>query len=107
MTPSSTPESRVRQAEYRFRCIGCGNVVETAGQNFRCGKCQDLLEIIYPARNLPDSKESAADLKSLWRQRKLSAAAVDLSGVWRFRDLLPALENEGAAITLREGNTAL
>jgi threonine synthase len=107
MPPSSTPESRVHQAEYRFRCIGCGTVVEDAGQNFRCGNCQDLLEIIYPSRTKAGDKPVAPDLKATWIQRKLSSMAVDLSGVWRFRDLLPTLNDEAKAITLREGNTPL
>src|SRR5229473_7232678 len=34
-------------------------------------------------------------------------ACGDLSGVWRFRELLPALDDEGKAITLCEGNTPL
>ena len=44
------------------------------------------------------------DLKSSWRDR-VSSHAVDLSGVWRFRDLLPNLETDEQAVTLREGNT--
>jgi threonine synthase len=107
MPPPSTPQFRVRETEYRFHCIGCGDVVDSAGQNFRCANCQDLLEIVYPMRNLPGGKLSASDLKTTWRQRRLSTAAVDLSGVWRFRDLLPSLKDEATAITLREGDTPL
>ena len=47
------------------------------------------------------------ELKAIWHERRLSQSAVDLSGVWRFRDLLPALESDDHAITLREGNTPL
>jgi len=50
---------------------------------------------------------NAADLKSLWRQRKVSLIPVDQSGVWRFRELLPSLSDWNDAITLREGNTPL
>ncbi|MFZ0774813.1 MAG: threonine synthase [Candidatus Sulfotelmatobacter sp.] len=46
-------------------------------------------------------------MKSIWRQRRCSNAALDLSGVWRFRELLPTPESEGRVITLREGNTPL
>jgi threonine synthase len=63
-----------------------------------------LLEITYPS--LVSVGQNAADLKSAWRERRLSNASVDLSGVWRFRELLPALPDD-QAITLREGNTPL
>lgn len=98
--PNSAPG--VRPTDFRFRCIACGNLSDDASQNFRCGSCGDLLEITYP-----QWKENAGDLKTAWRQRRLSQAAIDLSGVWRFRELLPALENGDQAITLREGNTPL
>jgi threonine synthase len=65
-----------------------------------------LLEITYP-----HWKKNGADLKSIWRDRRLSHSAIDLSGVWRFRELLPSLDNpedsNDQAITLREGNTPL
>jgi threonine synthase len=102
--PSSSGPG-VLPAAFRFRCIGCGDLSETASQNFRCPQCKDLLEITYP-----QGKESSFDptkLKSTWRNRQLSSTPIDQSGVWRFRDLLPALPSEGQAITLREGNTPL
>jgi threonine synthase len=102
MTSIPTSAPGVRQTDFRFRCIACGNLSDDASQNFRCANCGDLLEITYP-----HWKETAADLKSTWRQRRLSQSAIDLSGVWRFRELLPALENNDQAITLREGNTPL
>ncbi len=93
------------QAEFQFRCIGCGGVSESASQDFRCPDCSDLLEITYP--KWKDSPLDASQLKSTWCQRRLSQSAADLSGVWRFRDLLPALDAEQHIITLREGNTPL
>ncbi len=104
MSPSTSAPG-VRQADFRFRCIACGDLSETASQDFRCAHCGDLLEITYPRwkEAEPDSEE----LKAAWRQRRLSQSAVDLSGVWRFRDLLPELGDETNAITLREGNTPL
>jgi len=102
MSSTSTP---ARQANFRFRCIACGDGSDAAGQDFRCGHCGDLLEITYPAWK--ESKPDAAALKSSWRDRKLSSKPADQSGVWRFRDLLPALEKDDQAITLREGNTPL
>jgi threonine synthase len=94
----------VSQKTFRFRCIACGDVGDGAGQDFRCGKCGDLLEVTYPSWK--GSKSSAATLKDTWKNRKLSSEPADLSGVWRFRDLLPAIETE-QIITLREGNTPL
>jgi len=95
----------VRRADFRFRCIACGDVSNEAGQNFRCPHCKDLLEITYP--NWKKADLSAEKLKSTWRHRRLSQSAVDLSGVWRFRDVLPAVASDEKAITLREGNTPL
>ena len=92
----------------RLRCIACGATPDSAGQNFRCGACGDLLEFFFPGWT-PDSPvfEPAA-LKALWLQRRTSRDALDQSGVWRFRELLPHIPNpEEHAITLREGNTPL
>src|SRR4051794_5558529 len=105
MSSLSTSAAGVHKSEYRFRCIGCGDLSNAAGQDFRCAHCGDLLEIAYS--NLKEVTPDAAKLKFLWRERRASQKPVDLSGVWRFRDLLPALDDEDAAITLREGNTPL
>jgi threonine synthase len=102
MPSSSTSTPGLRHTAFRFRCIGCGDLGETAAQNFRCARCGDLLEITYP-----EWKVDAPTLKAIWRERRFSQSAVDLSGVWRFRELLPAIESDGQAITLREGNTPL
>jgi threonine synthase len=110
MPHSTTSEPRVHQSEFLFRCIACGDAGDRASQDFRCGRCHDLLEITYPqwSRSAAGSTECRADgLKAVWKQRRLSSLAVDLSGVWRFREVLPSLESEGHAITLREGNTPL
>jgi len=104
MPSSLTSTSSAHQADYRFRCIQCGELSDAAGQDFRCAHCQDLLEIVYPVWN--ESKPQPSALKSCWRDRRLSSTKVDLSGVWRFRDLLPAVD-EQYVITLREGNTPL
>jgi len=104
MSPSTSAPG-VRQADFRFRCIACGDLSEAASQDFRCAHCGDLLEITYP--RWKEAEPDAEKLKGAWRQRRLSQSAVDLSGVWRFRDLLPELGDEANAITLREGNTPL
>ena len=88
----------------QLRCISCGLVHGKAGQSFRCSECGDLLEIAYPhfeQRIIASSPE----LKSCWRDRKLSSDPADQSGVWRFRDLLPQLRDRNSLVSLREGNT--
>ena len=85
----------------RLRCISCGAKPDSAGQNFRCAACGDLLEFFFPDWNL-DSRS----LKSLWLDRRASRKTLDQSGVWRFREVLPHIP-EQHAITLREGNTPL
>ena len=101
--PPSTSAPGVRQTDYRFRCIACGDVSDKASQDFRCAQCGDLLEITYP--HWKERAPHSDALKSAWRERRLSQLAIDLSGVWRFRDLLPTLDDDQCAITLREGNT--
>jgi threonine synthase len=103
-SPSATAPG-VRQGDFRFRCIVCGDLSDQASQDFRCAHCGDLLEIVYP--NWKQERPHAAQLKAAWRDRKVSSSPADQSGVWRFRDLLPRIDNEQDAITLREGNTPL
>jgi len=105
MSSTSPSAPGVRQADFQFRCIACGELSGSARQDFRCQGCGDLLEITYPGWK--QAKPDPDELKSTWRNRKLSRSPIDLSGVWRFRDLLPALEDDQQAITLREGNTPL
>ena len=103
MSSLSTSAPGVRPADFRFRCIACGDVRDKASRDFRCATCGDLLEIAYP-----DWKDvDASELKSAWSGRRMSQSAIDLSGVWRFRELLPGLDDPQEAITLREGNTPL
>jgi len=102
MAPQVT-SARDVGAAFRFRCIACGHLSESAGQDFRCPDCGDLLEIIYPQWR--ESRPDPIGLKSLWRERRTLQEPIDLSGVWRFRELLPALGDDGQAVTLREGNT--
>jgi threonine synthase len=103
LVSSSSPG--VQQQNFRFRCIGCSDLSDSASQDFRCANCRDLLEITYSTWT--GSKPDPVTLKSAWQKRRLSPKPVDLSGVWRFRDLLPALDDENQVITLREGNTPL
>jgi threonine synthase len=103
---TSTPDvsRKARPLVFRFRCIACGHLSDDAAQNFRCVNCGDLLEITYP--RWKEAKPNADQLKSAWKQRRLSLDSVDLSGVWRFREFLPSVSDQ-AVITLREGNTPL
>ena len=105
MAPLFTSAPGVQQAAFRFRCIACGHLSDSASQNFRCQQCKDLLEITYP--RWKEARPDAAKLKSTWRDRRLSSTPIDLSGVWRFRELLPAPASDDQAISLREGNTPL
>jgi threonine synthase len=104
MPSTSIPKPGV-QSDFQFRCIACGSSSGDANKDFRCSACGDLLDISYP--QWKEKKPGAATLKTAWRDRRMSNAAIDLSGVWRFRELLPALDDERSAITLREGNTPL
>jgi threonine synthase len=90
-----------------MRCIGCGAIAEAAAKDFRCAECGDLLEIAFPGWKAESKApgKSAAQLKSLWKERRSSNLPVDQSGVWRFRELLPPLASGIEPITLREGNT--
>jgi len=85
----------------RLRCIACGATPDSAGQDFRCANCGDLLEFVFSGWSF-----DPAALKALWLNRKTSRNPLDQSGVWRFRELLPHIPEEHA-ITLREGNTPL
>jgi threonine synthase len=105
MRSSAASEAGVTPATFGFHCIGCGALSHAPAQDFRCSQCGNLLEITDPSWK--SDKLCAADLKSIWHQRRSSNLPLDLSGVWRFRELLPAPQSERHVITLREGNTPL
>jgi threonine synthase len=95
----------------RLRCIGCGAITDHVDQNFRCGNCGDLFEVVYSAwKDAAIRKAAGVDpdtLKKAWLERRRSFLPVDTSGVWRFREMLPSLKPGHDPITLREGNTPL
>ncbi|MBS1830359.1 MAG: threonine synthase [Acidobacteria bacterium] len=66
---------------------------------YNCPKCGGLLEATY------EFAHDAGELKKLWRERRMSNAALDQSGVWRYREFFPFLADFGHVVTLREGNT--
>jgi len=109
MHPATTsekgPEREAPSPSFRFRCIGCGSISQSAAQDFRCPHCGNLLEITDSAWKSGTHHEAA--LKSTWHERRRSNAPLDVSGVWRFRELLPAPASERQVVTLREGNTPL
>jgi threonine synthase len=83
-------------------CIECESQFAVTEILYNCTHCEGLLETRYPA-----SAQTPAELKSLWRQRRTSNAPLDNSGVWRYREMIPFLEDEAHAVTLREGNTPM
>ena len=107
MLPSATSEPALSRVDFRYRCIGCGDLSDTARPNFRCPQCGELLEITYPDRKFFTKESDVKQLKSTWKQRRLSSSTIDRSGVWRFREVLPTLANEEQSVTLCEGNTPL
>lgn len=105
MTEPATSSATLQRRVSRLRCIGCDSVSDSAGQDFRCKHCGNLLEVFYPDWQSPQSRPSASELKATWLRRRSSFLPEDQSGVWRFRELLPQLKESFSPITLREGNT--
>ena len=69
---------------------------------YNCPRCGGLLECVYPGR-MADPET----LKRVWRERRMSNAALDQSGVWRYREIISFLDDYSTVVTLREGNTPL
>jgi threonine synthase len=69
---------------------------------YNCPRCGGLIEAGYSGWG-----GNAADLKKLWRERRVSNAKLDQSGVWRYREFIPFLDSYEHVVTLREGNTPL
>ncbi len=71
---------------------------------YNCTTCGGLLEAAYDFSGI-----NASELKTTWRERRMSNDPLCQSGVWRYRELFPFLapEDEHNIITLREGNTPL
>jgi threonine synthase len=103
MTQPVTSEPTLAQGTAQLQCIACGMVHASAGPDFRCSECGNLLEIVYPSWKA--TKPNASSLKALWLRRRTSQLPVDQSGVWRFRELLPSAKEPEDIITIREGNT--
>src|SRR5438270_5531503 len=69
---------------------------------YNCPRCGALLETNYP-----DWKLDAAQIKALWRARRICNQPLDQSGVWRYREIIPFLDSLDSVVSLREGNTPL
>lgn len=101
---------------HQLRCIGSGERIapETVASDFRDPESGELYEVEYPwsetrsaLDETPRLLPHAMALRHLWAERRDSTLAIDQSGVWRYRELLPILQNDEHAVTLREGNTPL
>ena len=99
---------------HQLRCIANDARIapEAIASDFRDPETRELYEVEYPwsetgeglkGRNLPN----ASALRHLWAERRDSTLPIDQSGVWRYRELLPILQDDAHAVTLREGNTPL
>ncbi len=101
----SMPAAAVKgSAEAQLQCCGCQTMQTEMQPDFRCRQCGELLEVVYPRW---DGSQSWNQVKTKWRERKMSASAADASGVWRFREMLPIVEVMDEVVTLAEGNTPL
>jgi threonine synthase len=88
----------------QLKCFdsSCNARFEITDVLYNCPKCGGLLEAVYekPA-------QTPAELKKLFRERRLNNTPIDQSGVWRYRELFPFLDSTSHVVTLREGNTPL
>jgi len=82
----------------QLACIECEAQFAVTEILYNCTSCNGLLETRYGAQ-----ASTPAELKALWRARRTSNAPLDNSGVWRYREMLPFLDAEAHAVTLREG----
>lgn len=103
-----TATTNVASGTHTLRCVHCGFVQpsnQPLSASFRCGKCGELLEVIYAEWASAD-REFGLRLKEIWRERKTSPLPENASGVWRFRELLPRIDHRHV-VTMSEGNTPL
>ncbi len=100
-----TISANAGMATHVLRCVHCGMVQDTADRMFRCTKCGELLEVLYPEwADAP--REFGLRLREIWKERRSGTLPEDSSGVWRFRELLPQIDSKHV-VTMREGNTPL
>src|ERR1044072_1765206 len=87
-----------------LRCIeaDCHSTFEVLQRLYTCPACGGLLDVAYEF-NLP----AVAELKALFKLRKISDDEIDKSGVWRFLELMPFTTAVANIVTIAEGNTPL
>ena len=86
------------------RCISpqCGETYGTDEARVACGKCGDLLDVLYDWNRVkPPTRLS--DFERMWTRRH---EPLCLSGVWRFHELLPFADTKDV-VTVGEGQTLL
>ncbi len=92
-------------SEFAFqRCISpqCGETYGTDEVRVACGKCGDLLDVLYDwDRAQPPARLS--DFERMWTKRH---DPVRFSGIWRFHELLPFADTSDV-VTVGEGQTLL
>jgi len=88
-----------------LQCIEaeCKRIYSIDQRVYTCSVCGGLLDVQYDFR-LP---RTTADLKSIFKERRLSDSELDRSGVWRFREFLPFVADLSRVVTLSEGNTPI
>jgi threonine synthase len=86
------------------RCIepDCRAEYKLDDRLYVCSRCGGLLDI----ERAEDIAFDAAELRALWRERRVWSEARDRSGVWRFREFLP-FDDDVKIVSLAEGNTPL
>ncbi len=99
---------------HQLRCIESGVRIrpEDVASDFRDPETRELYEVEYPwSETRPDSASAPRPrpqaLRHLWAERRDSTLTIDQSGVWRYRELLPILQDDSHAVSLREGDTPL
>ena len=87
-----------------LRCAEvCGSEYPINERLYTCPSCGGLLDVAYDFR-LP---AGAAEMKTLFKERRAAGTGLDASGVWRFRELLPFVDDLAKVVTLAEGNTPI
>src|ERR1044071_511310 len=88
-----------------LRCIetNCDAHHAISERLYTCPRCGGLLDVQYDF----DLPYNAAELKTIFKDRRATGGPLDRSGVWRFRELLPFVENLSQVVTLEEGNTPI
>ena len=100
MSEMVDPKQRVST----LSCIACGHQHDPLTRQFRCSRCDDLLELKH---DLEQIRSRYGDLRRRFEQRLCQLQQPYNSGVWRYHELvLPDLDPQ-CIVSLPEGNTPL